>query len=107
MFSRAKTKIDELLGRHQEDIKKQKIEDDKLKFCCEKVFSSEEGRVVLRYLKKISLFHEQDLNINSETLIYKKGRRDIWLIFRNFLPAQMLARIEIFDDVNKTGDFYG
>ena len=100
------TKIEEIFKQRKEDIKKQKIEDDKLKLCCSKIFSSHEGKVVLKYLKKISLFHEQDLNINSETLIYKKGRRDIWLIFRNFLPVQVLAQVEIFDDVNKTGDFY-
>ena len=34
------TKIEEIFKKRKEDIKKQKIEDDKLKLCCSKIFSS-------------------------------------------------------------------
>ena len=38
------------------------------------------------------------MNINTDVLAYKKGRRDSWLILRNLLPKDILAQIEIYDE---------
>lgn len=39
------TKIEEIFKKRKEDIKKQKIEDDKLKLCCSKIFLLMKGKL--------------------------------------------------------------
>jgi len=93
-----KSKVDEIIEQQKEAQEKQIKEIADLKLCCKEIFSNKNGKFFLKYLKKICFWSEQDLNINNEILIYKKGRRDIWSIIRNVLPKEILAHIEIFDD---------
>lgn len=92
------TNIDKLLEKQNkvQEKEKQMIED--LKLACKDIFSTPNGKFFLKYLKRLSFWSEQDLNINNEILIYKKGRRDIWVIIRNLIPKDVLAQIEIYDD---------
>lgn len=56
---------------------------------------NDNANIILQFLKDISLWDLQDNNIDKEILAYQKGRRDIWLIIRNFIPRDILANIEI------------
>ena len=92
------SKIDELLKKQQEAEEKEKKIIEDLKVVCKDIFSTPNGKFFLKYLKRLSFWSEQDLNINNEILIYKKGRRDIWAIIRNIIPKDVLAQIEIYDN---------
>ncbi len=92
------SKIDELLKKQQEAEEKEKKMVEDLKVVCKDIFSTPNGKFFLKYLKRLSFWSEQDLNINNEILIYKKGRRDIWAIIRNIIPKDVLAQIEIYDN---------
>jgi hypothetical protein len=92
--------VDELLKKQKESEEKQKKIIEDLKLASKELFSTANGKFFLKYLKAICLWSEQDVNINGEVLIYKKGRRDIWTIIRNVIPKDVLAQIEIFDEGN-------
>lgn len=92
-----KSKVDDIYKQEQEKFEREKQEIDNLKLACADVFSSSNGKYILRFLKKVSGWSEQDMNINTDVLAYKKGRRDIWLILRNLLPKDILAQIEIYE----------
>jgi len=92
------SKIDELLAKQSEAVEKEKKMVEDLKLACKDIFSTTNGKFFLKYLKRLSFWSEQDLNINNEILIYKKGRRDIWAIIRNIIPKDVLAQIEIYDN---------
>ena len=92
-----KSNIDELIAKQKEEEEKQKKIVEDLKLACKETLSTTNGIFFLKYLKKISFWAEQDLNINPDILIYKKGRRDIWAIIRNVIPKDVLAQIEIYD----------
>jgi len=100
MFS--KTKTDFIETQKQAEKDKQQQEEDNLKLVCKELFTNKNGYYFLRFLKKISLWDKQDVNVNTEILAYEKGRRDIWLIIRNFLPKETLVQVEIYnqDDTN-------
>ena len=89
--------IDEILKLQKETEEKQRKLTEDLKLACKKLFASTNGKFFLKYLKNLTLWSEQDNNINNEILIYKKGRRDIWAIIRNVIPKNILAEIEIYD----------
>ena len=95
------SKIDELLKKQSEAVEKEKKMVEDLKLACKDIFSTPNGKFFLKYLKHLSFWSEQDLNINNEILIYKKGRRDIWAIIRNIIPKDVLAQIEIYDETNE------
>ena len=90
-----KTKVDEITLKAQEKERKEQEETEQLKIACKQAFSNINGIYFLKYLFKLCLWAEQDLNINNEVLIYKKGRRDIWAIIRNVIPPNILKEIEI------------
>lgn len=92
------SRVDEILKNQKEAEEKQKKVVEDLKLVSKELFSTINGKFFLKYLKRLCLWDEQDLNINNEILIYKKGRRDIWTIIRNIIPKDVLAQIEIFDD---------
>lgn len=93
-----KSNIDELLDKQREAEEKQKKIVEDLKLACKETLSSPNGIFFLKYLKNLCFWDEQDLNINPDILIYKKGRRDIWAIIRNVIPKDVLAQIEIYDN---------
>lgn len=90
--------VDEIL--EQEKAKKRKEEEEikKLEMACKEIFTTPDAFYLLKFLYKISLWAEQDTNINSDILIYKKGRRDYWAILRNVIPKGVLAQVEIYGD---------
>lgn len=90
--------VDELIKKQKEQEEQQKKEIEDLKLACKDIFSTPNGKFFLKYLKRLSFWSEQDVNINNEVLIYKKGRRDIWAIVRNLIPKDVLAQIEIYDE---------
>ncbi|MDY6358437.1 MAG: hypothetical protein SPL73_05700 [Cyanobacteriota bacterium] len=97
----AYSKIDEIYKTRQRALEKQKQLEQNLKKSCSEIFSTVNGKFFLKYLKRICLWSEQDTNINPETVLYKKGRRDIWTIIRNVIPRDVLAQIEIYDTENE------
>lgn len=96
-----KSKVDEILEqqRKAEQMNEQKTEN--LKLACKEIAESKNGQYLLKFLYEISGWAEQDCNINSEVLIYKKARRDYWSIVRNIIPLNVLAQIEIYGDIEK------
>ena len=96
--NRRKTDIDRLLEKQREADERQKRELENLKLCCSELFNNTNGKYLLRFLKRICCWAEEDLNVNHDMIIYKKGRRDIWLILRTLLPKDVLAQIEIYDE---------
>lgn len=94
------SKIDELFEKQKQAEEKQKKIVENLKLSCKDIFSTPNGKFFLKFLKDMCFWSEQDRNINNEILIYKKGRRDIWAIIRNVIPKDVLAQIEIYDEVN-------
>ena len=94
--------IDELLKKQREAEEKHKQVVENLKLACKEIFSTPNGKFFLKYLKNMCFWSEQDLNINNEILIYKKGRRDTWAIIRNVIPKDVLAQIEIYDETDLT-----
>lgn len=90
--------IDELLNQQKELSEKEKRCIENLKLAAKDTFTTINGKFILKYLFKLCLWNEADNNINSEVLIYKKGRRDIWTILRQIIPKDTLAEIEVHDD---------
>lgn len=74
---------------------KEKQRQENLKLAAREIFKGNNGAYVLNFLKNICLWNEQDTNINPNMVLYKKGRQDIWLVFRNILPKDILTKIEI------------
>lgn len=93
-----KTAVDELLEKQQEADERQQRELENLKLCCQEIFKDTNGKYFLRFLKRICLWDEEDVNINHDIILYKKGRRDVYQIIRTLLPKDVLAQIEIYDE---------
>ena len=93
-----KTDIDKLLEKQQQADERQKRELENLKLGCSQIFNDVNGKYFLRFMKRICCWAEEDMNINHDTIVYKKGRRDVWLILRTLLPKEVLAQIEIYDE---------
>jgi len=93
-----KTDIDKLLEKQQQADERQKRELENLQLCCSQIFNDVNGKYFLRFMKRICCWAEEDMNINHDTIVYKKGRRDVWLILRTLLPKEVLAQIEIYDE---------
>ena len=68
-----------------------------LKVACKNAFQDTNVKYVFKFIKKISLWGVQDEEITPNSLIYKKGRSDIWAIIRNIIPKDVLAQIEIYE----------
>lgn len=90
--------VDKIIEQEENKKKKEQEEFKKLEMACKEIFTTPDAYYLLKFLYKISLWAEQDTNINSEILIYKKGRRDYWSILRNVIPKGVLAQIEIYGD---------
>lgn len=75
---------------------KEKQKQENLKIAAKEIFKSKNGIYILNFLKDICLWNEQDTNINPNMVLYKKGRQDIWLVFRNVLPKDILTKIEVY-----------
>lgn len=93
-----KSKVDEIIEKAKDAEEKEIQFTSDMKTVCQELFSSNNGKFFLKYLKKLSFWSEQDTNINPEILIYKKGRRDTWAILRNVIPKDILAQVEIYSE---------
>ena len=86
--------------KYQEQLEKQKenekLLDEKYKQCFAKTLETEEGKCVFQLLNKLSLWDEISDKETSESLIYKKGRRDLWVMIRQYMPKSVLTEIEIY-----------
>lgn len=90
-------KVDELMKKRQEKQEKEKKFIEDVMLSCENLFNSKNGKFFLKYLMNVCLWNEQTINVDSNDVIYRKGRRDIWVLIRNVLPKQVLADVEIYD----------
>lgn len=85
--------------KYQQEQLRNKVQKEKeeaiLKQAIFEITQKDNANILLQFLKDISLWDLQDNNIDKEILAYQKGRRDIWLILRNFIPRDILANIEI------------
>lgn len=90
-------KVDELTKKRQEKKEQEKKFIEDVKTSAENLFNSKNGKFFLKYLMNACLWNEQTINVDSNDVIYKKGRRDIWVLVRNILPKQILADVEIYD----------
>lgn len=97
-FNNRKTDVDKLLEKQKEADERQQRELDNLKLCCSELFNNTNGKYLLRFLKRICHWSDEDMNINHDSIVYKKGRRDVWLILRTLLPKDVLAQIEVYDE---------
>ncbi len=95
-----KTRADDLYEKQHKAEEKQKQEFENLKLCCKEVFSDVNGKYFLKFLNKLCNWAEEDNNINHDLLVYKKGRRDIWLIVRMLLPKDIVAQIEAYEETD-------
>ncbi len=94
----SKTQIEKILKEQQEKTKKQIEEIGKLKLACSEIFSNQNGKYFLNFLKNYCGWNSQDMNINNDVLAYQKGKRDVWILIRNVLPKDLLAEIEIYGE---------
>lgn len=90
-----KTKTDANEEARKQAIEKQNEEMKNLQIACKEIFRGQNGLYVLRFLKRICNW-ECESNVDANTLIYRGGRRDIWLIMRTLLSKDILAQVEIY-----------
>lgn len=95
-----KTKVEENKKFEKEQKEKQQKIDEKLKTCFAAALSTKEGMIAFQLIKKLSLWDEPCSSTNVDSEIYKKGRRDMWLMIREYLPPDILAKIEIYEKLN-------
>lgn len=90
-----KTKTDANEEARKQAIEKQNEEMKNLQIACKEIFRGQNGLYVLKFLKRICNW-ECESNVDANTLIYRGGRRDIWLIMRTLLPKDILTQVEIY-----------
>jgi hypothetical protein len=80
-----------------EEIKKQIEAHNKIKSILEQVSSTEEGIEFLKLLHTMSYFNSTVQGFSAvETLIFQKGKTDTYEKIRNFIPKEVLSKIEIY-----------
>jgi len=95
------TQTDIVNSRKEEQQAIQKQREEKILFVCSKQFSGVNGIYLGKFLAEICLwakYEEGDINVDPQSVVYEKARRDVWKILRKFIPAKTLADIEIFDN---------
>ena len=93
-----KNKLDQIKEVEDKQAQKQKELDEKLKICFASALKTKEGQIAFKLIKKLSLWDEASVNTSAEGELYKRGRRDMWLMIRQYIPKKILAQIEIFDE---------
>lgn len=100
MYNEKQTVYDEIEQRKADEEKKQKAYEEAVKTCFKAVGNTEEGKCVLQLIKNLSLWDSEQNNVEQQALAYERGRRDNWLLIRQFIPAEVLAEIEIYNKHN-------
>ena len=98
-----KSITDELLKKRKDKERQQKQYIQDVQLAAANLFNSKNGKFYLKYIMNCCLWNEQTTSINPDEVLYKKGRRDIWVLIRNTLPKDILADVEIF---NMKGENY-
>ena len=68
-----------------------------LKKCFIEATKEIDGYRAFKYIKKICLWDEKYSQTSAEQELYKKARRDVWLLIREFIPDNVLTKLEILD----------
>lgn len=98
MRNETQTSIDNLMIKQRQAEKRKQEKEEALRKCFAKALETPEGKCAFKYIKKISLWDKENRNVDQQVVSYLQGRRDNWLLIRQFLPREVLAQIEIFDD---------
>jgi len=101
-----KEEIDKHIKRiEQKRDEKSEQETIKLMRDFDDVFSSESGKIVLKYINKICGFDTPSLVVNKQTgdickeaVIYNEARRNVYLEIRSLLRPKVLKEVE-YDDI--------
>lgn len=99
--------VDELDNKTNVQQEKNQKFIENLKKCFIAATKETEGYKAFKYIKKICLWDEKYFQTTAEQELYKKARRDVWLLIREYIPDNVLANIEIkdktdiFDDLSK------
>lgn len=92
-----KTIVDDLKDVEKNILEKNVKVSENLKKCFLAATKDIDGYKAFKYLKKICLWDEVSERTNMESELYKKARRDIWLLIREYIPPNTLAKLEIYD----------
>ena len=89
------------LKQNREKLEQQQAEihANMIKVCSE-AFSGTNGKYLGKFIRDICKWSDptqENIDVNGQVLAYQKGRRDIWVILREFIDKKDLAEIEIFD----------
>lgn len=83
----------------QQEIARQKEQQEKenkiIKQCFIEACEKEGFKLLLQMIKDLSLWDKVEQNIDAGILQYQRGRRDMWLILRSYVPKDVLSQIEI------------
>lgn len=91
-----KTQYEMYMEQAEKSKENEKLLNEKYKQCFAKTLETEEAKCVFQLLNKLSLWDEISDSDTKESLIYKKGRRDLWVMIRQYIPNSVLAEIEIY-----------
>lgn len=93
-----KSKVDKLLEEQKNKKEKEEKQIQELKKICENACNDVNVKFILKFIKQICLWNDQNNDITPNIAIYNKGRRDVWAILRNIIPKSVLCQIEIYDE---------
>ena len=68
-----------------------------VKKCFAAAVAEKDGLSAFKIIKRFCLWDEPYSQTTMESELYKKARRDVWLLIRKYIPDKKLAEIEIFD----------
>ena len=91
-----KDKVDELKQKRKEKQRQQQEYIDNLKISATNLFKGENGVFFLKFIMNFCGWNEQSIDITPNDLLYKKGKRDVWVAIRNILPPEVVANVEIY-----------
>lgn len=89
-------KVDELQKKRKEKLAEQQQYVNDLKTAIDNLQEEKNLIFFLKFINKICGWNEQSVDITPNELIYKKGKRDIWVALRNVLPRKVVAKVEIY-----------
>jgi len=95
-----KNQIDKIAEAQEAEQKRQAEIADNMQKVCKQAFSGTNGKYLGKFMKDICLWADvknDQIDVNQDVLAYQKGRRDVWLIIREFIDKKDLAEIEIYD----------
>ena len=98
MLNNRKTKVDGICENQQKAESERQKRIKNLKLALSESTKDVNVKFFLKFLKEACFWSELDDNINHDTIIYKKSRRDLWAVIRTLLPKKVLTQIEILEE---------